>query len=123
MAVAMASELDQPAPPKGEGAHGSRVVVIGTANLLFGQNWQEPVLGGGAIFVESALSWLLAQPVMVDVPDKPATTVARIDEAALDNVYRYVVLYVPTAVLLLGCAVYLRRRVTERRRPVEGGVP
>ncbi|HKQ70052.1 MAG TPA: GldG family protein [Polyangiaceae bacterium] len=110
LAVAMAAEL----PNKASGAaHGPRMVVVGASNLALGQNWQERVLRGGAIFVESAISWLSAMPAMVDVPDKPAFAGARINEASLGEVFRYVVLYMPFAILLLGVAVYLRRRITE----------
>ncbi len=110
MALAMASEL----PKKGAGsAHGPRMVVVGTASLAVGQNWQERVLRGGAIFTESALSWLAAEPPLVDIPDKPAVTGARLNEASLGEVLRYVVFYMPGAVLLLAIAVYLRRRVMD----------
>jgi hypothetical protein len=106
----MAAEL----PKKGAGgAHGPRMVVVGTASLALGQNWQERVLRGGAIFTESALSWLAAEPPIVDIPDKPAVAGARLNEASLGEVLRYVVFYMPGAVLLLGIAVYLRRRVND----------
>jgi hypothetical protein len=108
LVLAMAAEL----PNKGSGAHGPRMVVVGASNLALGQNWQERVLRGGAIFTESALSWLAAEPPIVDIPDKPAVTGARLNEASLGEVLRYVVFYMPGAVLLLGLAVYLRRRVT-----------
>jgi hypothetical protein len=107
LVVAMASELDQ--KPAGA-AHGPRMVVVGTTSLALGQNWQERVLQGGAIFTESALSWLAAEPPIVEIPDKPAVLGARINEASLGEVLRYVVLYMPGAILLLGAAVYLRRR-------------
>jgi hypothetical protein len=87
------------------------MVVVGTASLALGQNWQERVLRGGAIFTESALSWLAAEPPLVDIPDKPAVTGARLNDASLGEVLRYVVFYMPGAVLLLAIAVYLRRRV------------
>jgi hypothetical protein len=107
--VALAAEL----PNKAAGAaHGPRMVVVGTASLALGQNWQERVLRGGAIFTESALSWLSAEPPLVDIPDKPAVAGARLNEASLGEVLRYAVFYMPGAVVLLGIAVYLRRRVT-----------
>jgi hypothetical protein len=110
LALAMAAEL----PKKAAGAaHGPRMVVVGTSSLALGQNWQERVLRGGAIFTESALSWLAAEPPLVDIPDKPAVTGARLNEASLGEVLRYVVFYMPGAVLLLGIAVYLRRRVMD----------
>jgi hypothetical protein len=56
---------------------------------------------------------LAARPAIVDIPDKPAFAGARIDERALGDVFRYVVFYMPGAVLLLALAVYLRRRSTE----------
>jgi hypothetical protein len=110
LALALAAEL----PSKAAGAaHGPRMVVVGTASLALGQNWQERVLRGGAIFTESALSWLAAEPPLVDIPDKPAVTGARLNEASLGEVLRYAVFYMPGAVLLLAIAVYLRRRVMD----------
>jgi hypothetical protein len=110
LAIAMAAEL----PKKSETAsHGPRMVVVGTASVALGQNWQERVLRGGAIFTESALSWLAAEHPIVDVPDKPAVAGARINEESLGELLRYVVLYMPGAVLLLGVAVYFRRRSSE----------
>jgi hypothetical protein len=110
LAIAMAAEL----PKKSETvSHGPRMVVVGTASVALGQNWQERVLRGGAIFTESALSWLAAEHPIVDVPDKPAVAGARINEESLGELLRYVVLYMPGAVLLLGVAVYFRRRSTE----------
>ena len=110
LALAMAAELSQ--KPAGS-AHGARMVVVGTANVALGQNWQERVLRGGAIFTESALSWLAAEPPLVDIPDKPAVVGARLNDASLGEVLRYVVFYMPGAVLLLAIAVYLRRRVMD----------
>jgi hypothetical protein len=112
--IAMASELLQN-KDAGAKAHGPRMVVVGSASVALGQSWQEPVLRGGAVFTESALSWLAARPAIVDIPDKPAFAGARIDENALGDVFRYVVFYMPGAVLLLALAVYLRRRSTEGR--------
>jgi gliding motility-associatede transport system auxiliary component len=110
LALSMAAEL--PKKPAGA-AHGPRLVVVGTASVALGQNWQERVLHGGAIFTESAISWLAAEPPLVDIPDKPAVAGARISEASLGEVLRYTVLYIPSAVVLLGLAVYFRRRISE----------
>jgi len=112
LALAMAAELTK--KPAGV-AHGPRMVVVGTASVALGQSWQERVLRGGAIFTESALSWLSAEPPIVDIPDKPAIAGARIDEGALAELWRYVMLYMPGAVVLLAVAVYIRRRTTETR--------
>jgi len=122
LTLAMAAELEQ--KPSGA-AHGPRMVVVGTTSLALGQNWQERVLQGGAIFTESALSWLAAEPPLVEIPDKPAVAGARINEASLGEVLRYVVVYMPAAALLLGAAVYLRRRGGEaspgKRADTKGG--
>jgi hypothetical protein len=112
MALAMAAEL----PKKSSAvAHGPRMVVVGTASVALGQSWQERVLRGGAVFTESALSWLSAEPPIVDVPDKPAAAGARINEASLGELFRYVTLYLPGAILLAGIAVFLRRRASDGR--------
>jgi hypothetical protein len=116
LALAMAAEL----PKKTAAApHGPRMVVVGTASVALGQSWQERALRGGAIFTESALSWLAAELPVVDVPDKPAVAGARINEASLGELLRYVVLYMPGAILLLGAAVFLRRRASDGRARAE----
>jgi gliding motility-associatede transport system auxiliary component len=118
LALAMAAELSK----KASGAvHGPRMVVVGTASVALGQSWQERVLRGGAIFTESALSWLAAEPPIVDVPDKPAAAGARINEASLGELLRYVIFYMPGAILLLGIAVYFRRRVSDGHPDRESG--
>lgn len=114
LAVAMAAELPKPAGSKAP--HGPRLVVVGSSTLTQGQNWQEPGLRAGAYFVESAVAWLTARPQIVDIPQKPAVVAGmRLDEKSQAEVRSYVTLYVPTAVGLLGLAVFLRRRSTEKR--------
>src|SRR6185436_1645378 len=113
LTVAFASELprrDASAP------HGPRMVAVGSASVLYGANWQAEELRGSAVFVESAIAWLAARPVLLDIPSKPAFTAGlRVSDAWLASTFRYVVLYIPLASVLLGAAVYLRRRSTERR--------
>ena len=114
LVVAMASER-----PKlnAKAAHGPRVVVVGTASLLQPMNWAEPVVDrGAAFFAESAISWLSARPMLLDIPDKPAGLGAiRISEDSRSEIWRYVLLYVPASAALLGIAVALRRKNTEGR--------
>ena len=112
LALAMAAELPK---KSATAAHGPRMVVVGTASVALGQSWQERALRGGAIFTESALSWLSAESPIVDVPDKPAVAGARINEASLGELLRYVMLYMPGAVLFLGVSVWLRRRTSGAR--------
>ncbi|AUX30967.1 MULTISPECIES: GldG family protein [Sorangium] len=114
LTVAYAAEL--PKPAGSSAAHGPRVVVVSSPSALYSANWQSPELRGTAVFVESALSWLAASPPMLDIPDKPAVTAGlRLSEDALAGVFRYVVVYMPLAAALLGLAVHLSRRGSERR--------
>jgi len=114
LVVAMASErpkLSAKAP------HGPRAVVLGTASVLQPLNWAEPQTERGAAFLtESAISWLAARPIVLDIPDKPSSISAiRISDDARSGIWRYVLLYVPGAAMLLGLAVTLRRKSTEGR--------
>lgn len=116
--LAVAAEL--PKPPGSSAPHGPRVVVVGSAGVIVGANWTIDELRGTAIFVESAITWLAARPAMLDIPQKPAVmTGLRVSEESISEIFRYVVVYMPLAAALLGAAVFLRRRGTERRG-VEG---
>jgi hypothetical protein len=112
LTVAWASEL-----PKRPGAErGARVVVVGSASVVIGDNWQRDDLRGTAIFVESAIAWLAAQPAPLDIPNKPSFTAGlRLSEDTMGSIFRYVVAFIPLASVLTGAAIYLRRRSTERR--------
>lgn len=115
LAVAMAAEL--PKPPGSTEPRGPRIVVIGSSSITQGQVWQEPALRAGAYFVESAVSWLTTRPQIVDIPAKPAVTAGmRLTEESAAQVRNYVIGYIPIAAALVGLAVFLRRRSTERRR-------
>jgi hypothetical protein len=111
--VAMAAEL----PKLGDkDPRGPRLLVLGSAAIVQGQVWQDPSLRPSAYFVESAVSWLTSRPQLVDVPAKPAVMAGlRLTEESLSQVTNYVTLYIPLAGALVGLAVYLRRRSTERR--------
>jgi hypothetical protein len=112
LTVAFASEL--PRRPGTE--RGPRVVVVGSASVVIGDNWQRDDLRGTAIFVESAIAWLAAQPAPLDIPNKPSFTAGlRLTEDAMGSIFRYVVAFIPLASVLTGAAIYLRRRSTERR--------
>ncbi|UQA54931.1 GldG family protein [Polyangium aurulentum] len=112
LTVAFASEL-----PKRPGTErGPRVVVIGSSSVVIGDNWQRDDLRGTAIFVESAIAWLAAIPVPLDIPNKPSFTAGlRLTEDTMGSIFRYVVAFIPLASVLTGAAIYLRRRSTERR--------
>ncbi|MDI3283371.1 GldG family protein [Polyangium sp. 15x6] len=112
LTVSFAAEL--PARPGAE--RGARLVAIGSASPMMGENWQSDELRGTAIFVESAIAWLASAPVPLDIPNKPAFTAGlRMSEDSLASIFRYVVVFIPLASVLTGIAVHLRRRATERR--------
>jgi hypothetical protein len=126
LTMAFASELPKPPgsspSPSPSLAHGGRLVVVGSASVLWGANWQAEELRGGSLFVGSAIAWLTARPQLLDIPEKPTFTAGlHVSDAWLASTFRYVVIYIPLASVLLGLAVYLRRRGTERRGPSDDG--
>ncbi|MDB4946780.1 MAG: Mucin 2 precursor [Labilithrix sp.] len=103
--------------PKGSAsaAHGPRVVVIGTESPLASASFRDPLPErGAALFAESAVAWLAAQPQVLDVPEKTAVGAGiRIDQGSRDSIRRYVVLFMPATVALLGIAIAVFRRAGE----------
>lgn len=114
LVLAMASERAKSTPTA---LHGARVVVIGTASMLTSPTFREPLpLRGGAFFVESAISWLASKPQVLDVPDKAAVAAGlRMDDDSRSTIRRYVVVFMPATVGLLGIAIALFRRQSEGR--------
>jgi hypothetical protein len=112
LALAMAAERPK---TSASAAHGPRVVVIGTASGLLSPTFREPLpFRGAALFTESAISWLAAQPQILDVPEKAAVGAGiKIDEESRGTIRRYVVLFMPATVALLGVAIALFRRSSE----------
>jgi hypothetical protein len=121
--VAMAAERPRVEP---SAPHGPRVVVVGSRFILAGDNWRQPrPLHGAAFLIDSALSWLSARPVLVDVPEKAEIAAGiRISPEARSEVERYVLGYMPLAALLMAASVWAWRRAAENR-PYEPpkGVP
>jgi hypothetical protein len=116
--LAMASE--RPLRAGSSEPHGARMVLIGSASALYGANWQNDELRGTSLFVGSAMAWLAARPVLLDIPNKPVFTAGlKVSDEWLSSTFRYVVIYIPLASVLLGMAVYLRRRSGEKRGPRE----
>ena len=121
LTIAYATELPKGPGARPEATRGARIVVSGAATLAVGSNWQNAELRGAALFVESAVSWAAATPVILDIPNKPSFVAGlRLTEEDMTSIFRKVVLYIPLASLLLGAAVYLRRRSTERPPPRAG---
>lgn len=113
--LAAAAEM----PKTGTRAHGARMVVVGSANPVWGRGFRDPTLLGNRLFVENALSWLAARPSLVSVPEKAAHDVGlNLTQDSLESVFRYVLFFMPGAAALLGIFVMLRRRAGEKRVPV-----
>jgi len=115
LTIAMASERPKSSPSL---PHGPRVVVVGTASVLTSPTFREPLpVRGGALLVESAISWLAAKPQVLDVPEKAAVAAGiRIDEESRATIRRYVVMFMPATVALLGVAIALFRRSSEGKK-------
>ena len=124
--IALAAERPKTAA---SAAHGPRVVVVGTQSVLSSAAFREPLpYRGGALFTESAISWLASQPQILDVPEKASVGAGiKIDEESRGTIRRYVVLFMPATVALLGVAIALFRRAGEgaqrKPRPPPGGKP
>jgi hypothetical protein len=118
--LAMASERPR---VTASAPRGPRVVVVGSRFALAEENWRQPrPLHGAAFLVDSALSWLVARPEVVDVPDKPVVAAGmRVSEQGRDEVRRYVLVLMPLAVVLLGVAVWSWRRSSEGKPYVARG--
>lgn len=113
LTISYAAEL----PAKAGAARGVRMVVIASSSPMMGENWMSDDLRGTAIFVESAIAWLGSSPTPIDIPKKPAMAASlRLSEDSLTSIFRYVVIFIPLASALVGIAIQLRRRSTERRR-------
>ena len=63
------------------------------------------------------VSWLGARAPILDLPPKASVQVAmHLTEADISSIGRYVLVFMPAATLLLGGAVWMRRRTTEGKR-------
>ena len=93
---------------------------MGTKSAIVGASWVNERLQGTALFVESAISWLVAEPIVLDIPNKAARPVsAGLTEEMLTSAAWKVILLLPLSVVLMGFAIRFRRRSSEgrRRRP------
>jgi nitrate reductase gamma subunit len=87
--------------------------------LAWNRNFQDPALYGNRRLIENAISWVAAHPVMISVPEKPERDLGlSLSEESLGEVARYVLLYMPGSVALIGAFVLLRRRNVEKRSRV-----
>jgi hypothetical protein len=94
---------------------GPRMVVFGTKSAVVGANWTNERLQGTARLVESAISWLAAKTVIVDVPSKPERSLgAGMTQDDVSSAAWKLVLLLPLSTALFGVAVALRRRATSK---------
>jgi hypothetical protein len=116
--VGLASERPKISP---SAPHGPRIVVLGTASVLTSSTYREPFpLRGAALLVEGAISWLAAKPQVLDVPDRAAVPAGlRITAEQRAEVVRYVLVFMPALVALLGLGVGLWRRSSEGKAPAQ----
>lgn len=116
LTISFASEM----PARAGASRGARMVAIASSSPMMGENWMSDELRGTAVFIESAIAWLASAPTPIDIPKKPAMTASlRLSEDSLTAIFRYVVIFIPLASALVGLAIQLRRRSTERRREPE----
>jgi hypothetical protein len=113
LTISFAGEL----PARSGAPRGARLVAVASSSPMMGENWMSDELRGTAVFIESAMAWLASSPTPIDIPKKPAMTAGlRLSEDSLASIFRYVVVFIPLASVLVGVAIHLRRRSTERRR-------
>lgn len=119
LVVAVAAERAAPAGKE----RGGRIVVMSADNLMLGINWSDASLEANALFVQSTFTWLASHERFLDIPDKPLkTTGLRITEEGMGSIFRYVVVFIPLSVTLIGIAVWFvrkRRRVLPPPEPQE----
>jgi len=112
--LAVAAELPKPAGSTSK--HGPRVVLAGSANLVWGRNYGDSALLGDRIFSENALSWLGSRATLISVPEKTEHEVGlSLSEGTLGEVLRYVLIYMPGCAAAMGAFVLMRRRSLEKK--------
>ncbi|MFP6686648.1 MAG: hypothetical protein VB934_18145, partial [Polyangiaceae bacterium] len=93
-----------------------RAVVIGSPSVAYGGTWQDPQWRGTTLFTESALSWLAAAPMVLDIPAKRTHAPLTVTYDLLRQVLLLLVCVVPLSMLLIGVAVRSRRTRTKGSR-------
>lgn len=111
--LAVAVELpaaDEAAEEEEEGGSGRRVVVVGDADWLRGEYVQTPMVAN-AFLASSLIGWLTEREALISIPPRRASLAAvMMSEADLDGLFLRVVVLIPSAMLLLGFAVWWSRR-------------
>lgn len=99
-------------------AHGPRAVVIGSSSVFAATHWRQSApWRGSAVLVENAIAWLASKPQVLDIPARPSVAAGiRISEESRNEVKRYVLVYMPLTVAILGIAMAFVRRSTENKK-------
>jgi hypothetical protein len=125
LTVAVASERVRPTTTGTTGtteSNTSRAVVVASSSVAYGANWQNAQLRGTALFMESVLSWLASEPIVLDIPDKPSHRAGlSVTKDMLSTILLQVVCLLPLAMALLGLFVRIRRSRTRRQPSRQAG--
>jgi len=101
-----------------------RAVIVGASNPADSHSFRDPALVGDRAFVEQALGWVAARPLLVGIPEgQPLPAGLALTEESLGDVLRYVLLYMPGAAFFIGAWVLWRRRKAEARFRSEPAAP
>ena len=92
-------------------------VVLAPTNLVQNRSFEAPALVVTQAFTESVVSWLVAEPgqEVEYLPRSERPRGLELSRSEFHELLRYVLFVMPSAVLLLGLGVYLRRRNDGRR--------
>lgn len=116
LVLAAALELPAPAP----GARPRRAVLLGTSSLASNDSYRNPELYGNRLFLENAIAWLTDRPALVSVPERRARPVGlSLSEESLQELFRYVVFYMPATAFFTGLFLLMRRRSQARSHSTE----
>ena len=106
LTLAIAAEL-------GEAANGSkRRLVVAPASTVVNRALTLPALVGNRAFVDGVLNWLLAKPTGLEIgsPHRASAPLV-LSDADLRRLNQYVLLFMPTAVLVLWLACKIAHRL------------
>jgi hypothetical protein len=114
--LALAGEL-----PTKESSARRRVVIAGTSNVAQNRSFRDPALYGSRRFTENTFSWLTQRPALVSVRERaPVRAGLKLTEESLNDLMRYVLIYMPLTAIFAGVFVLTRRRRKEEKSR-EGG--
>lgn len=88
-----------------------RWVVMGASNFLANASFRDPAFFGNQVLAENSFSWLIERPELVSVPERPPLAAGlNLTEGSLQDLLRYVLIYMPLTAASTGALVLYRRR-------------